>query len=67
MFGDQQLSAQQVGNALYGLNGQKDTEAVQLVLRALAPKIKQCDEQLNAQHVPRIGFLHSERVREAKA
>jgi hypothetical protein len=47
----EQIDAQAVGNALYGINGRKDTEAVQLVLRPLAPKIEQCQERFSAQAV----------------
>ena len=44
-----QFSSQGIGNALYGLRWQGTGEPVELVLRALAPKIEQCDEQLDPQ------------------
>jgi hypothetical protein len=46
------LSAQAVGNALYGLqNMSSDVDEVRSVLRELAPKVKECKEPLDAQAV----------------
>ncbi len=46
------LSAQEVGNALYGLQGcSSDRAEVREVLSALAAKVRECREPLSAQEV----------------
>jgi very-short-patch-repair endonuclease len=48
----EELSAQEVGNSLYGLQSMSsDVREVQNVLAALAPKIEACREELSAQEV----------------
>jgi hypothetical protein len=48
----EELDAQEVGNALYGLQNMRiDVREVRDVLAALAPKIKGCREELRAQEV----------------
>lgn len=47
----EKLSAQAIGNALYGLQRCDDSEDVRKIIAALTPKIAQCTEELNAQAV----------------
>ena len=45
------LKAQEVGNALYGLQSLGDSKEVRGLLAALTPKVQQCGEVLSAQNV----------------
>ena len=47
----QELRAQHVGNALYGLKTLVDSPELRGLVAALALKVQQCREPLTAQHV----------------
>ncbi|HEU4622508.1 MAG TPA: hypothetical protein VFS42_09800, partial [Burkholderiaceae bacterium] len=46
-----QLNAQEIGNALYGLQNMRDSEPVQAVLKAMVPQLSRSDLRLEAQHI----------------
>ena len=45
------MKAQEVGNALYGLQPLEDSEVLRQLTAALIPKVERCGEALKAQHV----------------
>ena len=56
-----ELSSQEVGNALYGLQRLGDSEEVRRLIAALTPKVQQCREDLKTHSVERAlsQLMHS--------